>query len=57
VCGASHFYVQELSDKLKKKSLKDKASKKRLNEYEREYAVSIYELIRHLDQKHQRNII
>jgi hypothetical protein len=42
VCGASHFYVQELSDKLKKKSLKDKASKKRLNEYEREYAVSIY---------------
>jgi hypothetical protein len=43
VCGASHFYVQELSDKLKKKSLKDKASKKRLNEYEREYAVSIYE--------------
>jgi hypothetical protein len=46
VCGASHFYVQELSDKLKKKSLKDKASKKRLNEYEREYAVSIYELIK-----------
>ena len=43
VCGASHFHVQELSDRLKQKSVKDKVGrsrKKRVNEYEREYAVS-----------------
>ena len=40
VCGSSHFYVQELSDRLKQKSIKDKTKKKKMNEYEKEYAVS-----------------
>ena len=40
VCGTSHFHVQQLSDKLKQKSIKDKSSKKKMNEYEKEYAVS-----------------
>ena len=40
VCGSSHFYVQELSDRLKQKSVKDKTKKKKMNEYEKEYAVS-----------------
>lgn len=41
VCGASHFLVQQLSDMLKQKSVKDKTTKKKLNEYEKEYAVSL----------------
>ena len=40
VCGNSFFYVQELSEKLKTKSLKDKHTKKHPNEYEKEYSVS-----------------
>ena len=42
VCGASHFHVQHLSDTLKQKSIKMKQEKgkKKLNEYESEYAVS-----------------
>ena len=41
VCGSSHFQVQELSDRLKAKSVKDRSTKKKLNEYEKEYAVSL----------------
>ena len=40
VCGTSFFYVQELSERLKAKSLKDKKTKKHPNEYEKEYSVS-----------------
>ena len=40
VCGTSFFYVQELSERLKAKSLKDKQTKKHPNEYEKEYSVS-----------------
>ena len=36
VCGTSFFYVQELSERLKQKSLKDRHTKKHLNEYEKE---------------------
>ena len=44
VCGTSFFYVHQLSEKLKQKSLKERtiSSKKQQNEYEREYCVSIY---------------
>ena len=41
VCGASHFHVQQLSDRLKQKSIKTKQGKKKWNEYESEYAVSM----------------
>ena len=40
VCGTSFFYVQELSERLKAKSLKDKQTIKHPNEYEKEYSVS-----------------
>ena len=40
VCGTSFFYVQELSERVKAKSLKDKQTKKHPNEYEKEYSVS-----------------
>ena len=40
VCGTSFFYVHQLSERLKQKSLKERSSKKQRNEYEREYSVS-----------------
>merc|ERR1712106_1196930 len=40
VCGTSFFYVQELSERLKQKSLKDRETKKHPNEYEKECGVS-----------------
>ena len=40
VCGTSFFYVHQLSERLKQKSLKEKTSKKQQNDYEREYSVS-----------------
>ena len=44
VCGTSFFYVHQLSERLKQKSLKERkaSSKKQQNEYEREYCVSIF---------------
>ena len=44
VCGTSFFYVHQLSERLKQKSLKERtaSSKKLQNEYEREYCVSIF---------------
>eukprot|EP00092_Neocalanus_flemingeri_P030931 GFUD01033593.1.p1 GENE.GFUD01033593.1~~GFUD01033593.1.p1 ORF type:complete len:788 (+),score=174.32 GFUD01033593.1:281-2644(+) len=39
VCGTSFFYVQELSERLKQKSLKDRETKKHPNEYEKEYGL------------------
>lgn len=41
VCGTSFFYVHQLSERLKQKSLKDRSTKKQLNDYEKEYSVSI----------------
>jgi len=41
VCGTSFFYVHQLSERLKQKSLKDRSTKKHLNDYEKEYSVSI----------------
>lgn len=43
ICGTSFFYVHQLSERLKQKSLKERtaSSKKLQNEYEREYCVSI----------------
>ena len=43
ICGTSFFYVHQLSERLKQKSLKERtaSSKKLRNEYEREYCVSI----------------
>ena len=41
VCGISFFYVHQLSERLKQKSLKERtSSKKQRNEYEKEYCVS-----------------
>ena len=40
VCGTSFFYVHQLSQRLKQKSLKERTSKKQQNEYEKEYSVS-----------------
>ena len=42
VCGTSYFLVQQLSERLKAKSLKDKQTKKHPNEYEKEYSVSCH---------------
>merc|ERR1712012_1217977 len=39
VCGTSFFYVHQLSERLKQKSLKERSSKKQRNEYEREYSL------------------
>ena len=41
VCGTSFFYVHQLSQRLKQKSLKERSSKKQQNEYEKEYSVSL----------------
>lgn len=40
VCGVSWFPVKELSQRLKQKSIKNPITK--MNEYQREYQVSIY---------------
>ena len=53
VCGTSFFYVQELSERLKAKSLKDKQTKKHPNEYEKEYSVSHCFACSHNKQKNE----